>query len=370
MITKAIIRTAGLSLCPIPMPPMDSSKMHKATGSGLLDSLRGLQFWTRNILAETPSLVKAANLDGLVVDQMDFAAGSIAESLHLPFISLSIVPPIYLSSSTPPICFRWQYSNTTIGKLRNRFGNAVFRLFLASVLKIVNEKRRDWGLSEFSHVNDTISSRALISQLPELLDFPSDKRPKQLVYTGPFHDGRGRKAVSFPWERLSGKRLIYASMGTRRNDDQNIFRIIAEACRGIDAQLIVSTGGNLEITNPLPGNPIVFPYVPQLEILSRACLTITHAGINTTLESLSNGVPLVAIPIADDQPGVAARIEWIGAGIMTPYKKISVIKLRKAIQLVLHDPKYRTAAQKMQATIGGLNGMELAADLIEKRLQQ
>lgn len=57
----------------------------------------------------------------------------------------------------------------------------------------------------------------------------------------------------------------------------------------------------------LPGNPIVVNYAPQLELLKIADLTITHAGVNTTLESLSNGVPLVAIPITNDQPGVAAR---------------------------------------------------------------
>ena len=59
----------------------------------------------------------------------------------------------------------------------------------------------------------------------------------------------------------------------------------------------------------------------QLEILQKATLTITHAGMNTTLECLSNAVPMVAIPIANDQPGVAARIAWTGAGAAIPLKR-------------------------------------------------
>ncbi|MFZ0710133.1 MAG: glycosyltransferase, partial [Terrimicrobiaceae bacterium] len=60
------------------------------------------------------------------------------------------------------------------------------------------------------------------------------------------------------------------------------------------------------------GSPIVVPFAPQLELLRRAALTITHAGLNTALESLNQGVPMVAIPIPNDQPEVASRLEWLG----------------------------------------------------------
>ena len=64
----------------------------------------------------------------------------------------------------------------------------------------------------------------------------------------------------------------------------------------------------------LPGNPLVVGYAPQLELLSRATLTITHAGLNTALESLSAGVPMVAIPVGNDQPGVSARLKAARVG--------------------------------------------------------
>ena len=46
----------------------------------------------------------------------------------------------------------------------------------------------------------------------------------------------------------------------------------------------------------------------------RQCSVDVEALLNTVLEALSTGVPMVAIPIAYDQPGVAARIAYHHVG--------------------------------------------------------
>ncbi len=109
-------------------------------------------------------------------------------------------------------------------------------------------------------------------------------------------------------------------------------------------------------------------YAPQLEILKRASAVITHAGLNTTLESLAEGVPLVAIPQGNDQPGVAARIVHHNAGVVIPAPRLTVQRLRRAVEAVLREEKYRAAARRMQAAMRQVNGLELAPDVIEKSL--
>ena len=81
---------------------------------------------------------------------------------------------------------------------------------------------------------------------------------------------------------------------------------------------MISLGGGLSpaALGPLAGDPLVVHFAPQLEILTRAALVITHAGLNTVLESLSEGVPLVALPLGNDQPGVAARLKARGACVV------------------------------------------------------
>src|ERR1700675_2382231 len=79
-------------------------------------------------------------------------------------------------------------------------------------------------------------------------------------------------------------------------------------------QMVLSVGRNF---NPddlgrIPSNTIVVRTAPQIDLLKRAALCITHAGLNTALEALAQGVPMVAIPVGYDHPGVAARIAYHG----------------------------------------------------------
>ncbi|MGK7885285.1 MAG: glycosyltransferase, partial [Crocosphaera sp.] len=160
----------------------------------------------------------------------------------------------------------------------------------------------------------------------------------------------------------------YASLGTIQNRLVQVFQQIAEACLGLDAQLVISLGGSAkpESLPPLAGSPLVVEYAPQLELLQKATLTITHAGMNTTLECLTNGVPMVAIPIANDQPGIAARIVWSGCGEAVPVNSVKVSKLRTAIQKVLTEDSYKQNALRLQAAIKKAGGVSRAIDIVEQ----
>ncbi len=147
--------------------------------------------------------------------------------------------------------------------------------------------------------------------------------------------------------------------------------MIAEACASLPVQLVISLGGGLEPEQlgPLSGDPIVVSYAPQLEIVKRAAVVITHAGINTVLESLAEGVPLVCMPLGNDQPGVASRVATRGAGVVVPLRKANARRLHAAVQTVLNDGSYRIAARKLQAAIKQIDGLELAADIVEDVLK-
>jgi UDP:flavonoid glycosyltransferase YjiC (YdhE family) len=90
--------------------------------------------------------------------------------------------------------------------------------------------------------------------------------------------------------------------------------------------------------------------------------------MNTVLESLSNGVPMVAIPITNDQPGVAARMAWTETGKVVPLKKISVENLRRAIQQVLREDSYQKNALRLQESIRQAGGVTKAADIVEQAI--
>ena len=170
------------------------------------------------------------------------------------------------------------------------------------------------------------------------------------------------------WSRLDPGRPPHTPRWERlQNGILRTFRMIAEACAGLDLQLVISLGGGQDPTllGDPPGDPIVVGYAPQLELIRRASLTISHGGLNTTLESLAQGVPVVVLPVTYDQPGVGARVEWSGVGRSIPVGRLTVDRVRDAVRIVLSNPAYRERAGRLQSSIEAADGLNRAADLIE-----
>jgi zeaxanthin glucosyltransferase len=207
-----------------------------------------------------------------------------------------------------------------------------------------------------------------ITQCPREFDFESSHRPKRFQYAGPFHDGKGRPELNFPWDRLTGEPIVYASMGTLQNGNADVFRTMAAVVANKDAQPVISIGHILrpEQIGPVPKNAIVVNDAPQLELLKRAAICITHAGFNTVVEALTQGVPQVAIPITHDQPGLAARIAAHQTGVVTALEKLTVSHLATRVNEVLNNSIYRDNARKFQQTIAKTNGLSRATDLLEE----
>jgi MGT family glycosyltransferase len=218
----------------------------------------------------------------------------------------------------------------------------------------------------------TVSKLAVITQTPKEFDFPGIPWPARFHYAGPFHDDEDREPVSFPWEQLTDKPLIYASLGTLVNGMDNLYKHVLKAVEPLEGiQVVLSVGKNVNPDNldPVPSNTIVVRSAPQIDLLKRAALCITHAGLNTTLESLAHGVPIVAIPIGYDQPGTAARIAHHGTGEFIEVDELTPDRLRCLIETVLQDPSYRERADYFRKVISKTRGLDVAADIIEQAFQ-
>ena len=371
---QAITLAAGLEFFPIlesEYPAGSTTKSLTELGEinelvGLRHTIQLFQELSALFLEHGPQAIKAAGIELLLIDEALSAGITVAEYLNIPFVSVCSSLILKGEDFVPPYFTTWDYNLAWWGLLRNRAGYAWFDKLIKPIQKTIADYRCRWNLPKYSNNYSSELRLATISQQPPEFEFPRRELPANFYFTGPLQHPRARQTVDFPFEKLNGKRLIYASLGTVQNQLQYIFSYIAEACAAPDVQLVISLGGSIEpeeLPN-LPGNPIVVKYAPQLELLKKASLTITHAGMNTTLESLSNGVPLVAIPIVHDQPGVAARIAWTGTGEFITLKKLTVTKLRETVQRVLTEDFYRQNAEKLQADIQYAGGLEAAANII------
>jgi len=85
---------------------------------------------------------------------------------------------------------------------------------------------------------------------------------------------------------------------------------------------------------------------------------------------LAQAVPMVAIPIAYDQPGISARIAHHGVGEFVDLDSLSVTNLWELIRKVLTNRSYANRAQYFKEVIAKSRGLDTAADVIERALQR
>ena len=121
----------------------------------------------------------------------------------------------------------------------------------------------------------------------------------------------------------------------------------------------------------IPDNVLILSSVPQIEILKRASLFITHAGMNSTSETIHYGVPVICLPIIGDQPLVALRIcDELGFGKRFDYSKFTSDEMRTSIHEVLGNKKYLENILEFTELSRKRNGCEIGANLIENYLNQ
>ncbi len=171
---------------------------------------------------------------------------------------------------------------------------------------------------------------------------------------------------------LSGRKLIYVSLGTLFNDRLDFFRACLEAFRGDEYWLVMALGNKVDPAElePLPGNTLVRRYLPQLAILEHADLFISHGGANSINESLYNGVPLLLFPQMVEQGFGARRVEALGAGRIIGEKDIQPGRLREKAESILADRRFKKAAREISQTFRDAGGFRRAADEVEAYLEQ
>jgi zeaxanthin glucosyltransferase len=374
------VRQAGLDFFPIGTgrTPFKEQKA-QLNNSSLRSQLSTLQFNLKRIthdleiyLQETPSALRRTGVDALLINEIALTGPTVAQIARLPYFIISPSVPHIFGWSDFPWLSGYKYSASWLSVLETALFEVTALRMRGPIRRALDSYRQKIGLGPVQETRKSFAELAHITQLPKALDLPRTRLPDNFFYTGPFANQATRPHVDFPWDRLDGRPIIYAALGTTRNVQAFVFRLIAEACQDLDLQLVISLGGRIdpEMFADLPGNPLVMDYVPQLELLKLATIVITHCGANTAFAALMEGKPMVAIPLAHDQPAVAARLARLGIAEVLPVMRLSASKIHRAVTKVLNNPSYRHAALKMQAELHSLNGSQRAADIIEETLEE
>jgi len=299
----------------------------------------------------------------MLVDQMEPAGGLLARHLGLPFLSVASALPIDPDPAIPPPYLRWPFDPSPEGLKRNRGGALVAGFVLGHQRRTIRRWAERLTLGGgLATLEDCLSPLGTISQSVESFDFP--RAGHRIFAVGPLR--RSDVHDIPPLRREAGRPLVFASFGTLQGHRLALFRRIAEACRRLGYRLAIAHCGLLGESEAASLHAeIVTDFLPQRAVLREADVCVTHAGLNTTIDALEMGVPCLAIPFGFDQPGVAARLSYHGAGLALGARTLGVRHIETALARLLADPAFALAARRIGADIRTAGGSRRAAQIAE-----
>jgi len=280
--------------------------------------------------------VAAFRPDALLVDQQAFAGALVARARGLPFATLA----------------------TTSARLKDSLQD------LPKVREWVEAQlaslERESGLEPIP--DPDVSPRLMVVFSTEALA-GAGRFPPQTRFVGPALEGR-EDPTPFPFESLAPGRRLLVSLGTVNAERGTaLYRVLAEALGEEPLQVVLVAPP--ELAGPLPPNFLVRPRVPQLALLPKMNAVLCHGGHNTVCEALAEGLPLVVMPIRDDQPVIAEQVVKAGAGIRLKFGRTRPDELRAAVRRALDDSALKEAAARIRGSFRAAGGAAAAAAAVE-----
>lgn len=363
-----------LTIAPDEYPPGSVDRMMReiSEARGLRSSLRTMKALGQLLdtrLRCLPELLRGAGIEALVADQISPAAATVCELMDIPHATICAAVHMNYDVDVPPFFTPWEPRADALGRLRNRAGYRFFDAVRHPMRRRLNRFRAGHGLAPYRDPHAGMSKRVQISQLHPAIDFAYTQLPDSFHYVGPLNDMTAEQPGEFPENLLDGRPLVYCSFGTVNNKYRHLYETVLRAMANVDAQLLISTGGSdLALRTPPPPGSIQCKRVPQRRVLQQCAAFISHCGVNSALESLYYGVPVVGIPIANDQPGMAARLAHHGAAIALSSRNLNWRSVTSAVRAAVFDPLMRATTARLQKIVRECPGASGAAELIEAAL--
>lgn len=253
-----------------------------------------------------------------------------------------------------------------LGELRDALYHAgIERIYRRDGLPALNRARRGLGLPPLRSSFDQYDRATRVLILASAaFDFPVRRLPPNVRYVGAPTDDAGA-AWDESWLAGDNRPLVVASLSTLAQGQGPVLQRVLAALDGMPVRALVTTGPSLDPAQfRAPTNVRLEAFVPHGAVLPQAAALVTQCGMSTVGKALEYGVPMVCIPLLGDQPDNAARVVARGAGIRLD-RNASPEQIRRAIERVLNEPRFRAGARRLAAVLAREDGAEAAAVEIE-----
>ena len=304
----------------------------------------------------------------MAVDTLIPSALSGAEAAGCPSVLLMHGPYMMPRPDAPPPGTGFMPARGRLGHWRDRAAVALMMRVFRSAVPALNQARAELGLAPVRDLADVLNaaSRVLVCTSPSY-DFAPEAVPGHVRYVGPQLDDDPGDPGGGTWDDPGGRPLVLVGLSsTVMSHEKELLQRAADALGHLPVRGLVTTGPAVDpAVIRAPGNVSVRRWVRHADVLPYCSAVLSHGGHGTVIKALAAGVPLVVAPLGRDQPDNAARVVHAGAGLRVS-RKAKADDLRNALGRVLDEPRFRTAAQRMAATLAAERDEGLVVDQLER----
>lgn len=251
--------------------------------------------------------------------------------------------------------------NQEINLLKNK-------LLLKLITKIVCGKRKLVTENILTEITK-VPVKANIVYTAKEFQINKEEFGEEYCFAGPMI-GKRKCDIHIPYEKITGK-IIYVSLGTIQNEQISFYQKCIDAWKtSDDVSVIMSVGKKTDIQKlmPIPHNFYVYHYVPQLEVLEKSSVFITHGGMNSVNEGLYFENRILGIPMDLDQYAVVKQVQELKLGYQLEKECVTSEVIRKKVQELLADDKIAKNVKNMSMIMRNAGGVKRAAEFVEKEV--
>ncbi|MGB8380869.1 MAG: nucleotide disphospho-sugar-binding domain-containing protein [Dermatophilaceae bacterium] len=326
------------------------------------------------VLAATP-------VHALLTDGLSYGAGLAAERAAVPWATFGDTPLGFPDEDTPPFGSGLPPMPGFAGRLRNKAVSvALRRAVFAKAQRRYQRARSELGLPRSARTifEDNQSPYLHLHGATPSFEYPRRELPGHVHWVGPLRPdppAQWEPPVWWPQVTNRSRPVVLVSQGTIRADVNELIVPTLHALADLDITVVVTTGlarpaaVQAALDGAVPDNARLARFLPYAMLLPHVDVFVTNGGYTGVTLALAHGIPIVQAGETEEKPDIGARIHWSGVGVRLGTTRPTPAAVRAAVRLVLTEPAYRLAAQRLQAEMAphdaGREGAALLLRLAE-----
>ncbi|XP_068623984.1 UDP-glycosyltransferase UGT5-like [Battus philenor] len=295
----------------------------------------------------TPTLALSHVFDAPVIQVSSL--GSLLNDRHA--LGIPLHPFLYPTATRKRL-----YNLSIMEKLGALFEISVTEYIVASIRRKENEMLREHFGPDFPTLEILTNNIDMLLLNTNHIWSGNYPVPPNVVFMGGIHQNPIKELPTDlkSWLDSSKNGVIYVSFGSNWNSErfsQKSKRVFTNVFSNLPYDVLLKWDNETEFNEHK--NIRSFKWLPQADVLRhpKVKLFITQAGLQSTDEAISAGIPMIGIPFVVDQSFNAEKYEHFNIGIKLDITTITENNLRESIDTVIGNEKYRKNIAKLRMLI-------------------